>query len=163
MTDCRKMLVCSTPSSSLQVRSTDLCFHNAKKTACKNSNSPVFCFFFSSPGTSCYSRNLDYARMKRIANENGAFLMADMAHISGLVAAGVVPSPFEHSDIVSTTTHKTLRGCRAGLIFYRKGTGGTPRPPLNHDALVLFSPTLFWFCLGSLLQACGAWTLKGRR
>ncbi|XP_041812940.1 serine hydroxymethyltransferase, cytosolic [Chelmon rostratus] len=72
-------------------------------------------------GTSCYSRNLDYARMKQIADENGAYLMADMAHISGLVAAGVVPSPFEYCDIVSTTTHKTLRGCRAGLIFYRKG------------------------------------------
>uniref|UniRef100_A0A8C5E9G9 Serine hydroxymethyltransferase n=1 Tax=Gouania willdenowi TaxID=441366 RepID=A0A8C5E9G9_GOUWI len=72
-------------------------------------------------GTSCYSRNLDYARLKQIATENGAYLMGDMAHISGLVAAGVVPSPFEHCDIVSTTTHKTLRGCRAGLIFYRKG------------------------------------------
>nr|XP_033770709.1 serine hydroxymethyltransferase, cytosolic isoform X1 [Geotrypetes seraphini]XP_033770710.1 serine hydroxymethyltransferase, cytosolic isoform X1 [Geotrypetes seraphini]XP_033770711.1 serine hydroxymethyltransferase, cytosolic isoform X1 [Geotrypetes seraphini] len=72
-------------------------------------------------GVSCYSRNLDYERMKKIADENGAFLMADMAHISGLVAAGVVPSPFEHCDVVSTTTHKTLRGCRAGVIFYRKG------------------------------------------
>lgn len=72
-------------------------------------------------GTSCHSRNLDYARLRKIADENGAYLMSDMAHISGLVAAGVVPSPFEHSDIVSTTTHKTLRGCRAGVIFYRKG------------------------------------------
>lgn len=72
-------------------------------------------------GVSCYSRNLDYARMRRIADDNGAYLMADMAHISGLVAAGVVPSPFDHCDIVSTTTHKTLRGCRAGMIFYRKG------------------------------------------
>ncbi|XP_069066208.1 serine hydroxymethyltransferase, cytosolic [Pleurodeles waltl] len=72
-------------------------------------------------GVSCYSRNLDYARMRKIADENGAFLLADMAHISGLVAAGVVPSPFEHCDVVSTTTHKTLRGCRAGIIFYRKG------------------------------------------
>ncbi|XP_017272260.1 serine hydroxymethyltransferase, cytosolic-like isoform X2 [Kryptolebias marmoratus] len=72
-------------------------------------------------GTSCYSRNLDYARLKQIAAENGAYLMGDMAHISGLVAAGVVPSPFEHCDIVSTTTYKTLRGCRAGVIFYRKG------------------------------------------
>ncbi|NWH39473.1 GLYC protein, partial [Chloropsis hardwickii] len=72
-------------------------------------------------GVSCYSRNLDYARMRKIADDNGAYLMADMAHISGLVAAGVVPSPFEHCDIVSTTTHKTLRGCRAGMIFYRKG------------------------------------------
>lgn len=81
--------------------------------------------FFSFSGTSCYSRNLDYARLKQIANENGAYLMGDMAHISGLVAAGVVPSPFEHCDIVTTTTHKTLRGCRAGLIFYRKGIKGT--------------------------------------
>uniref|UniRef100_A0A8C3W2Y0 Serine hydroxymethyltransferase n=1 Tax=Catagonus wagneri TaxID=51154 RepID=A0A8C3W2Y0_9CETA len=72
-------------------------------------------------GTSCYSRNLDYARLRRVADDNGAYLMADMAHISGLVAAGVVPSPFEHCHVVSTTTHKTLRGCRAGLIFYRKG------------------------------------------
>ncbi|TFK10502.1 synaptic vesicular amine transporter [Platysternon megacephalum] len=72
-------------------------------------------------GVSCYSRNLDYAHMRKIADENGAYLLADMAHISGLVAAGVVPSPFEHCDVVSTTTHKTLRGCRAGMIFYRKG------------------------------------------
>ncbi|KAM4535427.1 serine hydroxymethyltransferase, cytosolic-like isoform 1-T4 [Fundulus diaphanus] len=72
-------------------------------------------------GTSCYSRNLEYDRLKQIANENGAYLMGDMAHISGLVAAGVVPSPFEHCDIVTTTTHKSLRGCRGGLIFYRKG------------------------------------------
>ncbi|KAJ6655925.1 hypothetical protein lerEdw1_004510 [Lerista edwardsae] len=72
-------------------------------------------------GVSCYSRNLDYARMRKIADDNSAYLMADMAHISGLVAAGVVPSPFEHCHVVSTTTHKTLRGCRAGMIFYRKG------------------------------------------
>ncbi|CAO2643429.1 Serine hydroxymethyltransferase, cytosolic [Lemmus lemmus] len=71
-------------------------------------------------GTSCYSRNLDYARLRKIADDNGAYLMADMAHISGLVAAGVVPSPFEHCHVVTTTTHKTLRGCRAGMIFYRK-------------------------------------------
>ncbi|XP_075575486.1 serine hydroxymethyltransferase, cytosolic isoform X2 [Pelecanus crispus] len=72
-------------------------------------------------GVSCYSRNLDYARMRKIADDNRAYLMADMAHISGLVAAGVVPSPFDYCDVVSTTTHKTLRGCRAGMIFYRKG------------------------------------------
>ncbi|KAF6097005.1 serine hydroxymethyltransferase 1 [Phyllostomus discolor] len=72
-------------------------------------------------GTSCYSRNLDYARLRKIADDNGAYLMADMAHISGLVAAGVVPSPFDHCHVVSTTTHKTLRGCRAGMIFYRRG------------------------------------------
>ncbi|XP_038123066.1 serine hydroxymethyltransferase, cytosolic-like isoform X2 [Cyprinodon tularosa] len=72
-------------------------------------------------GTSGYSRNLDYARLGQIANENNAYLLGDMAHISGLVAAGVVPSPFEHCDLVTTTTHKSLRGCRGGLIFYRKG------------------------------------------
>uniref|UniRef100_A0A7N5JRD7 Serine hydroxymethyltransferase n=1 Tax=Ailuropoda melanoleuca TaxID=9646 RepID=A0A7N5JRD7_AILME len=72
-------------------------------------------------GTSCYSRNLDYARLRKIADDNGAYLLADMAHISGLVAAGMVPSPFEHCHVVSTTTHKTLRGCRAGMIFYRRG------------------------------------------
>lgn len=72
-------------------------------------------------GISCYSRNLDYKRFREIANENGSLLMADMAHISGLVAAGVVPSPFEYCDIVTTTTHKTLRGPRSGMIFYRRG------------------------------------------
>lgn len=51
----------------------------------------------------------------------GALLMADMAHISGLVAAGLIPSPFEYADVVTTTSHKTLRGPRAGLIFFRKG------------------------------------------
>ena len=70
---------------------------------------------------SCYSRDLDYARFRQIANENNCYLLADMAHISGLVAAQVVPGPFEHCDIVTTTTHKTLRGPRSGMIFYRKG------------------------------------------
>ncbi|XP_039260153.1 serine hydroxymethyltransferase, cytosolic-like [Styela clava] len=72
-------------------------------------------------GVSCYSRHLDYKRMREIADENKAYLMADMAHISGLVAAGIVPSPFEHCHIVTTTTHKTLRGPRSGMIFCRKG------------------------------------------
>ncbi|KAM0733550.1 Serine hydroxymethyltransferase [Formica fusca] len=72
-------------------------------------------------GISCYSRCLDYKRFREIADENNAYLFSDMAHISGLVAAGIIPSPFEYSDVVSTTTHKTLRGPRAGVIFYRKG------------------------------------------
>lgn len=72
-------------------------------------------------GISCYSRCLDYKRFRQIADANGAYLFADMAHISGLVAAGVIPSPFEFADVVSTTTHKSLRGPRAGVIFYRKG------------------------------------------
>lgn len=72
-------------------------------------------------GTSCYSRALDYKRFRAICDDVGAILMSDMAHISGLVAAKCVPDPFEYSDIVTTTTHKSLRGPRAALIFYRKG------------------------------------------
>ncbi|SMN19258.1 similar to Saccharomyces cerevisiae YBR263W SHM1 Mitochondrial serine hydroxymethyltransferase, converts serine to glycine plus 5,10 methylenetetrahydrofolate [Maudiozyma saulgeensis] len=72
-------------------------------------------------GTSAYSRLIDYERFAEISKECGAYLMSDMAHISGLVAAGIIPSPFEHSDIVTTTTHKSLRGPRGAMIFYRKG------------------------------------------
>lgn len=72
-------------------------------------------------GTSAYSRLIDYQRFKEVAQKTNAYLLADMAHISGLVAAGVVPSPFDHADIVSTTTHKSLRGVRHSLIFFRKG------------------------------------------
>uniref|UniRef100_A0A1B0AXS0 Serine hydroxymethyltransferase n=1 Tax=Glossina palpalis gambiensis TaxID=67801 RepID=A0A1B0AXS0_9MUSC len=72
-------------------------------------------------GVSCYSRCLDYARFRKVCNENDSFLFADMAHVAGLVAAGLIPSPFQYADVVSTTTHKTLRGPRAGVIFFRKG------------------------------------------
>lgn len=72
-------------------------------------------------GTSAYSRLLDYARFRQICDDVKAYLLADMAHISGLVAADVIPSPFDYADIVTSTTHKTLRGARAGLIFFRKG------------------------------------------
>lgn len=72
-------------------------------------------------GVSCYSRDLDYKRFRQIADDTGSYLMADMAHVSGLVAAGVSPSPFEYCDVVTSTTHKTLRGPRSGIIFYRKG------------------------------------------
>ncbi|XP_011874369.1 PREDICTED: serine hydroxymethyltransferase isoform X2 [Vollenhovia emeryi] len=72
-------------------------------------------------GVSCYSRCLNYKRFREIADNNNAYLFSDMAHVSGLVAAGLIPSPFEYSDVVSTTTHKTLRGPRAGVIFFRKG------------------------------------------
>lgn len=75
-------------------------------------------------GASAYSRLIDYARMREIADASGAYLMNDMAHIAGLVAAGVIPTPFEHSDIVTTTSHKSLRGPRGALIFYRKGVRG---------------------------------------
>lgn len=72
-------------------------------------------------GTSAYSRLIDYARFREVSDKVGAYLLSDMAHISGLVAAGVVPSPFEYSDIVTTTTHKSLRGPRGAMIFFRKG------------------------------------------
>ncbi len=70
-------------------------------------------------GASAYPRIIDFARMAEIAHAAGALLFVDMAHIAGLVAAGVHPSPFPHADIVTTTTHKTLRGPRGGLIFSR--------------------------------------------
>ncbi|UJR25163.1 hypothetical protein I4U23_006519 [Adineta vaga] len=72
-------------------------------------------------GISCYSRNLEYDKFRSICDDIGAVLLADMAHVSGLVAANVVANPFEHSDIVTTTTHKSLRGPRAALIFFRRG------------------------------------------
>ncbi|KAM3847074.1 serine hydroxymethyltransferase, mitochondrial isoform 2-T2 [Vipera latastei] len=72
-------------------------------------------------GTSAYARLIDYARIKKVCEEVKAYLLADMAHISGLVAAKVIPSPFDYADVVTSTTHKTLRGARSGLIFYRKG------------------------------------------
>jgi glycine hydroxymethyltransferase len=68
-------------------------------------------------GASAYSRSLDFSVFSEIAKEAGAFLMADIAHIAGLVAAGVHPSPFPHADFVTTTTHKTLRGPRGGMIM----------------------------------------------
>ncbi|KAL3426280.1 serine hydroxymethyltransferase [Phlyctema vagabunda] len=72
-------------------------------------------------GTSAYCRLIDYKRMRQIADLVGAYLVVDMAHISGLIAAGVIPSPFEYADIVTTTTHKSLRGPRGAMIFFRKG------------------------------------------
>jgi glycine hydroxymethyltransferase len=71
-------------------------------------------------GGSAYPREWDYARFKQIADENGSLLMMDMAHISGLVATREAANPFEFADVVTTTTHKSLRGPRAGLIFFRK-------------------------------------------
>jgi len=75
-------------------------------------------------GASAYARHYDYPRMRKIADACGAVLLADMAHISGLVAANVVPDPFEFADVVTTTTHKSLRGPRGAMIFCRKGVKG---------------------------------------
>ena len=71
-------------------------------------------------GASAYARVIDFARMRQIADKVGAKLMVDMAHIAGLVAGGAHPSPVPHSDIVTTTTHKTLRGPRAGMVLCRQ-------------------------------------------
>jgi glycine hydroxymethyltransferase len=71
-------------------------------------------------GASAYPRIIDFERMAGIAHDVGALLFVDMAHIAGLVAAGLHPSPFPHADLVTTTTHKTLRGPRGGLIFSRR-------------------------------------------
>src|SRR5262249_34035864 len=68
-------------------------------------------------GYSAYSRMIDFAAFRRIADSVGAVVLADVAHIAGLIAAGVHPSPFPHAQIVTTTTHKTLRGPRGGLIL----------------------------------------------
>ena len=71
-------------------------------------------------GASAYSRTIDFAKCREIADEAGAILMVDMAHIAGLVAAGVHPSPVPYADVVTTTTHKTLRGPRGGLILCKE-------------------------------------------
>lgn len=71
-------------------------------------------------GASAYPRIIDFKRLREVADKIGAYVMVDMAHIAGLVAAGLHPSPVPYSDIVTTTTHKTLRGPRGGLILFRK-------------------------------------------
>jgi glycine hydroxymethyltransferase len=92
-------------------------------------------------GASAYARVIDFARFREIADAVGAVFLVDMAHYSGLVAAGVYPNPCEHADIVTTTTHKTLRGPRSGLILAKAKFGaaidksvfpGTQGGPLVH-------------------------------
>ncbi|MBR2019346.1 MAG: serine hydroxymethyltransferase [Clostridia bacterium] len=92
-------------------------------------------------GASAYSRTIDFAKIREIADEVGAYYMVDMAHIAGLVAAGLHPSPVPYADVVTTTTHKTLRGPRGGLILCREELAkqidkaifpGTQGGPLMH-------------------------------
>ena len=80
-------------------------------------------------GGSAYPRDWDYAKFREIADKNGSLLMCDMAHISGLVATKEARDPFEFCDIVTTTTHKSLRGPRAGMIFYRRRLAHSAHPP----------------------------------
>ena len=107
-------------------------------------------------GASAYPRTLDFSRFRAIADEVGAYLMVDMAHIAGLVAAGVHPSPIPYADVVTTTTHKTLRGPRGGMILcndeaiYKKINSavfpGTQGGPLEH---VIAAKAV---CLGEALK-----------
>ncbi|MCI8813459.1 MAG: serine hydroxymethyltransferase [Oscillibacter sp.] len=93
-------------------------------------------------GASAYPRTIDFARFRSVADEVGAYLMVDMAHIAGLVAAGVHPSPLPYADVVTTTTHKTLRGPRGGMVLCNDETlykrinsavfPGTQGGPLEH-------------------------------
>ena len=92
-------------------------------------------------GASAYSRVIDYKKCREICDEVGAYLMVDMAHIAGLVAAGLHPNPVPYSDVVTTTTHKTLRGPRGGLILCKEELAkaidkavfpGTQGGPLMH-------------------------------
>ncbi len=92
-------------------------------------------------GASAYSRIIDFKKCREIADEVGAYLMVDMAHIAGLVAAGLHPSPVPYADVVTTTTHKTLRGPRGGMILCRESLAkaidkavfpGTQGGPLMH-------------------------------
>jgi len=78
-------------------------------------------------GFSAYSRIVDWKRFREIADSVGAYLMADMAHVAGLVAAGVYPSPVPYADVVTTTTHKTLRGPRGGMILARENEALTKK------------------------------------
>ena len=73
-------------------------------------------------GWSAYPRHLDFAEFRRIADETGAYLLVDMAHFAGLVAAGLHPSPVPYADVVTTTTHKTLCGPRGGVILTNRGS-----------------------------------------
>jgi len=86
-------------------------------------------------GASAYSRLIDYERIRQIADKVGAYVLADMAHISGLIAAEVIPSCFPWADVVTTTTHKSLRGPRGAMIFYRKGQRGVTKKgePIMYD------------------------------
>ncbi|BDF33445.1 serine hydroxymethyltransferase [Lachnospiraceae bacterium] len=94
-------------------------------------------------GASAYARTIDFKRFREIADEAGAYLMVDMAHIAGLVAAGLHPSPVPYADVVTTTTHKTLRGPRGGMILCNREAAdkfnfdkaifpGTQGGPLEH-------------------------------
>jgi len=88
-------------------------FEELRKQACLFRPAMIIC------GASAYPREIDFKKFREIADECGSLLMADMAHFSGLVATGLHMSPFEYCDVVTSTTHKSLRGPRSGIIFYK--------------------------------------------
>jgi glycine hydroxymethyltransferase len=95
-------------------KTSELNFNEIREMALENKPKLIIC------GYSAYSRDLDYERFRKIANINNSYLLCDMAHYSGLVAAKECANPFLYADIVTSTTHKTLAGPRAGMIFYKK-------------------------------------------
>jgi glycine hydroxymethyltransferase len=107
-------------------------------------------------GASAYPRIIDFERMAGIAHAAGALLFVDMAHIAGLIAAGLHPSPFPHADIVTTTTHKTLRGPRGGLIFARRelpeGIDPARFPLVKTTLAATIDRTVFPFAQGGPLM-----------
>merc|ERR1719163_2453901 len=92
-------------------------------------------------GASAYPRDWDYERIRKLCDSTGAYMMADIAHISGLVATGEAKNPFDYCDIVTTTTHKSLRGPRAGMIFFRRGpmTDDPNGPQYDYEDKINFS------------------------
>jgi glycine hydroxymethyltransferase len=121
-------------------------------------------------GASAYSRIIDFARMGEIARGCGALLFADIAHIAGLVVAGLHPSPIAHADFVTTTTHKTLRGPRGGLILCRTAHAkaidsavfpGAQGGPLMH--VIAAKAVCFAECLKPEFKAYGAQVVKNSR
>jgi glycine hydroxymethyltransferase len=121
-------------------------------------------------GASAYSRVIDFARMGEIARAAGALLFADIAHIAGLVASGLHPSPLPHADFVTTTTHKTLRGPRGGLILCRAAHAkvldsavfpGTQGGPLMH--VIAAKAVCFSECLKPEFRAYSAQIIRNAR
>src|SRR5690606_9917295 len=121
-------------------------------------------------GASAYSRIIDFPRMAEIARSVGALLFADIAHIAGLVAVGVHPSPIAHADFVTTTTHKTLRGPRGGLILCKAAHAkaidsavfpGTQGGPLMH--VIAAKAVCFNECLKPEFKTYAAQVVKNSR
>lgn len=87
-------------------------------------------------GASAYPRDWDYERIRKICDATGAYMMADIAHISGLVATGEARNAFDYCDVVTTTTHKSLRGPRAGMIFFRRGAKYEGGPSYEYEEAI---------------------------